>query len=59
MWTSTWKAWLTEWAKKIMAVANIDGIHSIYDDDDYHQEDHDDIPDGKHHAHIDVELIYS
>jgi len=42
-----------------MAVANIDGIHSIYDDDDYHQEDHDDIPDGRHHAHIDVELIYS
>jgi len=36
--------------QKIIAVANIDGISSIYDNDDYYQEDHDDKPDGMHHA---------
>lgn len=46
------KAWLTEWARKIIVVAKIDGISSIYDDDDYNQADHDDLTDGTyiHHA---------
>lgn len=46
------KAWLTEWARKIIVVAKIDGISSIHDDDDYNQADHDDLTDGTyiHHA---------
>ena len=51
------KAWLTKWAKQIIAMSNIDVICSIYDNDDYHQEHHDDIL-MVHIMPIDVELIY-